>query len=227
MEKTLLILLSCVFCVLVTSCTAQTETVSSNTAPSTLQEPVKVTIDLQPKRVYYGSEGVRLQGGNPSGGTYSGPGVKDGTFFPGRTRPPKDNESGTYSVNITYTLGRQKARAKITVFGYQPTDEPPEACPKCHGKRTINCPICHGNTDQIQWTNCSVCDGCGSTYTACTNCKDGKVRTWLFWKKDCPTCSGSGRIQHTCWSCKGEARFPCCPNARGRIECPACSLKNQ
>lgn len=213
MRKILLFLLPCMFNIFLTSCATQ---------------PVRVTIDLQPKRVYYGSEGVRLQGGSPSGGTYSGPGVEGGTFFPGRTRPPHGNESGTYSVPITYGISRQKARAEITVFGYQPTDEAPETCPKCHGKRTIKCPICLGDTNQIQWTNCSVCDGSGSTYTACTNCKDGKVRTWyLFGTKDCPTCSGSGRIPHTCWSCKGEARFPCCPNARGQIECPACSLKVQ
>ncbi len=102
---------------------------------------------------------VRLGGGKPSGGKYSGPGVKDGYFTP--------SAAGNGTHEITYSkLFHGSATAQITVYG-APT--PPMPCRKCDGKKSIPCPDCYGK-GKVKRTTCIRCKGKGEI--ACTGCVD-------------------------------------------------------
>ena len=106
------------------------------TSCSTFSE---VSLDLTPKKIYFKSEGVELSGGHPAGGKYSGPGVRNGHFYPRETKPEKKT-ARTYQGPITYTVGFSSKTEHITVFGYR-YQPPSKACPKCEGTRKIPCPV--------------------------------------------------------------------------------------
>lgn len=72
----------------------------SNSCTNSATQPIQVlplptvSMDsLNPVCVYAGP--INLAGGNPSGGTYSGPGVSNGTFYPSQVGP------GTFTINYT------------------------------------------------------------------------------------------------------------------------------
>lgn len=190
------------------------------TSCSTFSE---VSFGLTPKKIYFKSEGVELSGGHPAGGKYSGPGVKNGHFYPRETKPKKKT-ARTYQVPITYTVGFFSKTEYITVFGYR-YQAPSKACQKCGGTRKIPCTVCHNGLER-QYTRCSNCNGNGYIPQTCPvpQCNRGKLsKTWYRWySKTCKRCSGKGYIEERCSVCHGQKSFPCCET--GMIDCPECTL---
>ncbi|GAA4423910.1 hypothetical protein GCM10023188_03200 [Pontibacter saemangeumensis] len=72
--------------------------VSSEQQITLLEDPLpSVTFALPASTVCVGATAVRLSGGNPAGGSYSGTGVKDGVFNPAVAG------TGTHTILYTYT----------------------------------------------------------------------------------------------------------------------------
>ena len=187
---------------------------------SAAKEPCLPSLELTTKRVFYESEGVKLAGGTPKGGYYSGSGVQDNVFYPQETAPdnPAQRE---YDVEISYSYGSGSAKDTIHVFGYH-APRKASACPKCGGTRKIKCPICHGNSQAIKWTPCARCQGAGVLAEDCSGC-GGDGKKW--YGGSCGKCEGKGKLYSTCPECQGKQKFPCCPDGAGWVECDSCSLK--
>ena len=115
------------------------------------------TFDLQlnGKRktdVFGHSRKIAISGGQPSGGTYSGPGVRDGYFTP--------SEAGNGTHELTYSkLFHSKSTAMITVYG---VPEPAKPCPQCNGTKEVLCPDCKG-----KGFSCTKCGGKGKIPCSC------------------------------------------------------------
>ena len=122
----------------------------------------EVRLDLNKKRVYIGYPPFKLSGGIPSGGSYSGPGVTNGKFYP--------EKAGTGHHSVSYCYGGHTASDEIEVVGPK-IKVPDPNCPYCHGSGKvycnprITCTECRGN-GKIWDHTCSDCDG------------TGKVRAW-------------------------------------------------
>jgi len=173
--------------------------------------PPKVSLYLPRKSVYIGFPPFDLSGGEPSGGKYSGKGVKNNRFYP--------QEAGGGNHEITYTYFGFSAQDSIVVNG-----------PK-ERRVNYNCPRCHG-TDRVSCdpnVTCTRCFGDGRLWDRkCSECDGtGRVRTaWKMWmgKRDCPECKGSGNIYKKCSSCKGTGKEKC-PKCKGTgyAPCPLCN----
>ena len=120
------------------------------------------TFDLQlnGKRktdVFGHSRKIAISGGQPSGGTYSGPGVRNGYFIP--------SEAGNGIHEITYSKWfHSKSTATIRVYGAPVAAKP---CPQCKGTKEVSCPDCKGK-GKINGSACEKCDGKGRIQ--CSSC---------------------------------------------------------
>lgn len=178
-------------------------------------------LKLTPKRIYYFSNGVKLSGGSPEGGYYSGPGVRDNVFYPRETAPNKP-DCREYDVEISYSYGSGSTKDTIHVFGFNAVVST-SVCSKCGGTRKIKCPVCHGDPRSVVWTICDECNDNGLLKVKdCSEC-DGNGKRLLFFK--CNYCDGLGVKIQSCTKCGSGRLLPCCPNGAGWVECDSCSLK--
>ena len=173
--------------------------------------PPKVSLCLPRKSVYIGFPPFDLSGGEPSGGKYSGKGVRNNRFYP--------QEAGGGDHEITYTYYGFSAQDSIVVNG--PKERKVNySCPQCHGTDRVRCNPhvtcyrCSGE-GRLRVQKCSECEGTGRVRTA-----------WKLWmgKRDCPECNGSGNIYKKCPDCKGTGKEKC-PKCKGTgyAPCPLCN----
>ena len=213
MKKILTILYVTLIIILCPSCTntgpgKETNSVDKN--DKNIVEPPPTKLSLNKEKVFIIVPPFKLKGGTPEGGSYSGPGVQNGKFYPAK--------AGTGTHTITYTANNKKATDTIQVIG-----------PK---KRVIdpNCSLCLG-TGKIfcePKITCSDCEGFGKIKEGpCYKCdKTGKVRAWYkMWigKKNCENCNGLGSLYTMCSECKelGKVKCPYCKGT-GKRKCQNC-----
>ena len=152
--------------------------------------------------------------GCPEKGTYKGPGVEKGFFYPAKL------DNGIYQIKLEGDKYIYVADIEVIGNGFSVKSD---VCKKCDGE-DLPCPRLNNEKHRLK---CKECNGQKRKRIECHDCLKTKTlleRMWSNIFRKCKTCYGKKNFFIDCKSCNNTGLMPCeeCEYTN-KVRCDKCN----